>query len=492
MTSSCAATSSTSPSPSSSARRSAPLVTAFVAVVHHAADRGDRGQAGLLRPGVHDQRLALHLRRVLQRAAVVPDHRRGHLLLRRAAAQRADGAAEARAGRRPRRAAVPGVPVGHPGGRRAAARSAPRRSGLPDARARRASRRRTRSRSRASCGRPPAARSPRRATCVVMTAGFEADGRQQRRRDRPGPGPRGRARVLRRARRRRWGLRVPEEMPWEHGRAAVPAAADGDASAPRSAPAAAVPGLGGRGSPGRTTSPAALHIDSTAFGLDRDENRRWLEPLLAAERVEFALARRSTASRRAPPTCCAPTAAAGPDPPTWPASRCCREARRRGVGAGVVLVAARARRSRAAAELAAPQPATPTRRRGSTDGSASPSCPGTIIAAVIFFFVVKPLNALPPAPGEDETPAPAPAEDVRLLTEIRDLLRALRGRRAGRRARRSRRRRRRRRRWPRRSSEVLRKRADGGGVDAREAAGAEPCARSPSPKRELDLPRCTR
>ena len=33
----------------------------------------------------------------------------------------------------------------------------------------------------------------------------------------------------------------------------------------------------------------ALHIDSTAFGLDRDENRRWLEPLLSAERVEFAL-----------------------------------------------------------------------------------------------------------------------------------------------------------------------------------------------------------
>jgi large conductance mechanosensitive channel len=48
-----------------------------------------------------------------------------------------------------------------------------------------------------------------------------------------------------------------------------------------------------------------------------------------------------------------------------------------------------------------------------------------IIAAVIFFFVVKPLNLLLSRRNAlEETPeADAPAEDVRLLTEIRDLLR---------------------------------------------------------------------
>jgi large conductance mechanosensitive channel len=45
-----------------------------------------------------------------------------------------------------------------------------------------------------------------------------------------------------------------------------------------------------------------------------------------------------------------------------------------------------------------------------------------IIAAVIFFLVVKPLNALA-ARRKRAAPEPeAPAEDVRLLTEIRDLL----------------------------------------------------------------------
>jgi large conductance mechanosensitive channel len=47
-----------------------------------------------------------------------------------------------------------------------------------------------------------------------------------------------------------------------------------------------------------------------------------------------------------------------------------------------------------------------------------------IIAAVIFFFVVKPLNALLARRKAKEEPVPeAPAEDVVLLTEIRDLLR---------------------------------------------------------------------
>jgi large conductance mechanosensitive channel len=47
-----------------------------------------------------------------------------------------------------------------------------------------------------------------------------------------------------------------------------------------------------------------------------------------------------------------------------------------------------------------------------------------IIAAVIFFFVVKPLNALLARRKAKEEPAPeSPTEDVALLTEIRDLLR---------------------------------------------------------------------
>jgi large conductance mechanosensitive channel len=45
------------------------------------------------------------------------------------------------------------------------------------------------------------------------------------------------------------------------------------------------------------------------------------------------------------------------------------------------------------------------------------------IAAVIFFFVVKPMNLFLARRKKEETAEPeAPAEDVRLLTEIRDLL----------------------------------------------------------------------
>ena len=46
-----------------------------------------------------------------------------------------------------------------------------------------------------------------------------------------------------------------------------------------------------------------------------------------------------------------------------------------------------------------------------------------IIAAVVFFFVVKPLNALLARIMREEEPVPkAPSEDVLLLREIRDLL----------------------------------------------------------------------
>jgi len=46
------------------------------------------------------------------------------------------------------------------------------------------------------------------------------------------------------------------------------------------------------------------------------------------------------------------------------------------------------------------------------------------IAAVVFFFVVKPMNFLMSrVRHEDEPASQAPAEDIVLLTEIRDLLR---------------------------------------------------------------------
>jgi large conductance mechanosensitive channel len=48
-----------------------------------------------------------------------------------------------------------------------------------------------------------------------------------------------------------------------------------------------------------------------------------------------------------------------------------------------------------------------------------------LIAIAIFFFVVKPVNALMARRKAKEEPAPeAPPEDVQLLTEIRDLLAA--------------------------------------------------------------------
>jgi large conductance mechanosensitive channel len=47
-----------------------------------------------------------------------------------------------------------------------------------------------------------------------------------------------------------------------------------------------------------------------------------------------------------------------------------------------------------------------------------------IVAAVVFFFVIKPMNALMARVKRDDEPgSDAPAEDIVLLTEIRDALR---------------------------------------------------------------------
>jgi large conductance mechanosensitive channel len=47
------------------------------------------------------------------------------------------------------------------------------------------------------------------------------------------------------------------------------------------------------------------------------------------------------------------------------------------------------------------------------------------VAAAIFFFVVKPMNVfLARRKAKEEPPPAAPTEDIQLLTEIRDLLRA--------------------------------------------------------------------
>jgi large conductance mechanosensitive channel len=46
-----------------------------------------------------------------------------------------------------------------------------------------------------------------------------------------------------------------------------------------------------------------------------------------------------------------------------------------------------------------------------------------LIAAAVFFFIVKPLNILKERQKKGAVPAPEPAEDILLLREIRDSLR---------------------------------------------------------------------
>lgn len=48
------------------------------------------------------------------------------------------------------------------------------------------------------------------------------------------------------------------------------------------------------------------------------------------------------------------------------------------------------------------------------------------VSAAIFFFVVKPMNAIQERTGRGKAEPDAPSEDIALLTEIRDELRAQR------------------------------------------------------------------
>lgn len=120
-----------------------------------------------------------------------------------------------------------------------------------------------------------------------MAAGFESPGVNSG--DVTGPDPDlDAARAFYAARGVTWGLRVPPELPWPHGRLlfrrrlmAVPR------SAFRAAPA--VPGLSLRRAGPQDLAPV-LHIDSTVFGLDPIDNTRWLAPLLDAGRAAVALA----------------------------------------------------------------------------------------------------------------------------------------------------------------------------------------------------------
>jgi ribosomal protein S18 acetylase RimI-like enzyme len=122
----------------------------------------------------------------------------------------------------------------------------------------------------------------------LMAAGFEAKGVNSA--DVTGPDPDlDAARAFFASHGVEWGVRVPEEMRWERGRLLFRRrlmALDREDFTP----APEVAGLVLRQA-GPEDLPAVLRIDSSAFALDPGENRRWLEPLLAAEeRVDFALA----------------------------------------------------------------------------------------------------------------------------------------------------------------------------------------------------------
>jgi len=121
----------------------------------------------------------------------------------------------------------------------------------------------------------------------LMAAGFEAQGVNSG--DVIGPDPDlDAAREFYAAHGVTWGLRVPSEMPFPHGRRLfarrVMAMARADFR-----PAGAVPGLSLRRA-GTPDLASVLHVDSTVFGLDPTDNTRWLAPLLAAEVADVVLA----------------------------------------------------------------------------------------------------------------------------------------------------------------------------------------------------------
>jgi GNAT superfamily N-acetyltransferase len=96
------------------------------------------------------------------------------------------------------------------------------------------------------------------------------------------------ARAFYAARGAAWGLRVPAQLPWRHGRPLLTLRLM--AMAPEAFAAAPLP-------PGvavRTAGPddleAVLAIDAPAFGVDPAEDRGWLAPRLGAQAVTTALA----------------------------------------------------------------------------------------------------------------------------------------------------------------------------------------------------------
>jgi GNAT superfamily N-acetyltransferase len=121
----------------------------------------------------------------------------------------------------------------------------------------------------------------------LMAAGFEAPGVNSG--DVTGPNPDlDAAREFYGARGVTWGLRVPVELPWPHGRLLFRRRV---MAVPREAfrPASAVPGLSLRRA-GPADLAEVLSIDSTVFELDPTDNTRWLEPLLHADAADVALA----------------------------------------------------------------------------------------------------------------------------------------------------------------------------------------------------------
>jgi len=121
----------------------------------------------------------------------------------------------------------------------------------------------------------------------LMAAGFESAGVNSG--DVTGPDPDlDAARAFYAERGVTWGLRVPPELPWPHGRLLFRRRLMGVLRA-GFRPAPPVPGLALRAA-GPGDLPEVLDIDSTVFGLDPADNVRWLEPLLGAERADVALA----------------------------------------------------------------------------------------------------------------------------------------------------------------------------------------------------------